>query len=176
MWSYGRFLYCSPHCWAPEKITYEEKPMWTNLEQVHVHHYPHHHHRVRSGAPVRGGLGHLALEPVHRPLPLRGLQNQVVSHLERWHRCRGWGYFTQKGNIWKPPRVRGHFLMTFPGNWEKHLGTFSHRWALAWGSHQALDCLVSSTRIWEKGKRGNIDLSNIVILLQVHFFFLARGH
>ena len=39
-------------------------------------------HGVRAGAPVGGGLRHLALQPVHRPLPLRRLQDQVVPHLQ----------------------------------------------------------------------------------------------
>ena len=37
---------------------------------------------VGAWTPVGGGLGHLALQPVHRPLPLRWLQYQVVPHLE----------------------------------------------------------------------------------------------
>ena len=38
---------------------------------------------VGAGAPVGGGLRHLALQPVHRPLPLRRLQYQVVPYLGR---------------------------------------------------------------------------------------------
>ena len=155
MWSYGRFLYCSPHCWAPEEkhmkknrceqilnkfmfiiiliiitesdpgLQYEEDSVILLLSQFTAHcHFVG--CRIRWSRTWRDGTG--AEDEEHNL-----------------------GYFTHKENIWKPPQIRGHFLMTFLRNWGKHLRTFSHRWALAGGSHQALDCLVSSTRIWEKG-------------------------
>ena len=167
MWSYGRFLYCSPHCWAPGNNIWRKtdvnKSRTSSCSSLSSSSSPS-LIRGSSKRRTRSSCSWASSPPTATSWAAGsgGLAPGEMAQVQNF------GYFTQKENIWKPPRIPGHFLMTFPGNWEKHLGTFSHRWALAWGSHQALDCLVSSTRIWEKGKRVNIDISNIVILLRWH--------